>query len=409
MEAAAAGARVSLLESSGRLGLRKDLFPYLLSGRCTRGHLWATDADEVGRHGIEVSLGERVRAVDAKSKTAATLPQGRGETRRTYDSIVLATGSASLQEDRRGFSKPGVFVLLGLEEYTSLADSLPNVSRVGVVGRSAPLALIVAQELSKKVNVVLFLPSGALQRLPKGAAKRIVRAAAENDVELVERRADSVAGMRKVEAVLSGDSVYPCEAVAVIPGSAPLLPEVVCEKSSSGGAIVDSSMRTSSGGVLAAGDCAELRLGVGALPMRLRSSALAMGRVAGRNAAGGLAEARLSGLVCFEAFGVEVCSVGVGLEEGRAAGLDLLSVHDPREDDSIQISMVVERRSHKIHGVQAVGRGATSLSDQASMIVSFQLSLEDVAFLESSYLPLSGPDASPLCLTAGRLLDRLRG
>jgi NADPH-dependent 2,4-dienoyl-CoA reductase/sulfur reductase-like enzyme len=195
------------------------------------------------------------------------------------------------------------------------------------------------------------------------------------------------------------------------------MPEVDCAMGGQGGAVVDGSMRTSTDGVFAAGDCAELRVGTGSVPFRLRSSALVMGRTAGRNAVGGgLAEAGLAGSLALDVFGTELCTAGMGAAEGRALGLDLIEMEDDGAAGSdatpegvFRASMVFERGSHRIYGVEVSGTGALSLSSYLSAVVSSRSRLEDVFYQESLYLPLLDEDASPICLTAGKFLARLRG
>ena len=408
VEAARAGAKVSLLESSGRLAPNRGLLPYLLSGRCSADDVWTSDPDELSDgFGIEVGLGQRVRGIDAGSKTVKTAGAPRGHESRGYDALVMATGASCLAEQVKGISKPGVHVMNDPEDYLSLARSVPDLSHVAVLCSSAPLGLVTAQELSAGVKSTLFLP-GALGRFSPGIGRRIAESAAAHGVEVVDAGVQAIVGMKRVEAVISRDVVRACDAVVVLPRSAPSLPDVDCRRGTHGGAIVDRSMRSSSRGLFAAGDCAELRLGTGSVPMRYQSSAKVMGETAGRNAAGGgLAEAGLSGSLALEVFGTQLCVAGLDIAEGRAIGLEL----DQMEDDggSFRTSMAFERGSHRVFGVQAEGEGALSLSVYISAVVSSHATLEQVAHLESPLPPLSDGRAPPIRLTAGRFLSRLRG
>jgi NADPH-dependent 2,4-dienoyl-CoA reductase/sulfur reductase-like enzyme len=418
VEAASSGAEVQLLESSDRLAPNRSLLPYLLSGRCTPEEIWSNDPDELSeKFEIEVSLGQQVRSVDEGAKSLQTTASGGGRTRHPFDSLVIATGSSLIPEEVKGTSKPGVFQMDAPEDYLAVARSVPKLSRIAVVGTSAPLALVVAQELSVAVKVTLFLSAGAFNRLSPCVRKRVTEAAASHGVEVVDGGVRTIVGMNRVEAVISRDGVRPCDAVAILPRSSPSLPDVGCQTGINGGAIVDRSMRTSSKGVFAAGDCAELRLGTGSIPLRLHSSALVMGRTAGGNAArGGLAEAGLAGSFALDVFGTEVCMAGIDVTEGRAVGLGLIEMEDEDEantdggtsEGAFRASMVFERDSHRVYGIQAAGRGALSLSGYVSAIVSSHASLEEIFHQESPYRPLSDKGSSPICLTAGRFLERVR-
>ncbi len=419
VEASGSGAEVRLVESSERLAPNRSLLPYLLSGRCSPDDIWSSDPDELSKKfDIEVSLRQHIQSVDAGARSVQTAGFGSVRERYPFDALILATGSSSLPDDVKGVSKPGVFVLEAPEDYISLARSMPNLSKVALVGPSAPLALVAAQELSAAVKVTLFLSAGAIGRFSPGIRKRVTAAAASHGVEVVDGGVQTIVGMNRVEAVISRDGVRPFDAVAILPRGSPSLPDIGCQKGSHGGAIVDRSMRTSSSGVFAAGDCAELRLGTGSIPLRLHSSALVMGRTAGRNAAGGgLAEAGLAGSFAFNAFGTEVCVAGIDVPEGRMVGLDLAEMEDEEErggggeasEGVFVASMVFERDSHRVYGVQAAGAGSLSLSSYISAVVASHSRLEDILYQESPYLPLLEEEASPICLTAGRFLTRLRG
>jgi NADPH-dependent 2,4-dienoyl-CoA reductase/sulfur reductase-like enzyme len=419
VEAATSGAEVRLFEASDRLAPNRSLLPYLLSGRCSQDDIWSNNPDELSeKFDIEVSFGQRISSVDAGAKYVRTAGFGHNSERHSFDSLVIATGSSCLPDEVKGISKPGVFVLEAPKDYLALARTIPNLSRVALVGPSAPLAFVAAEELSAAVKVTLFLSAGALDRFSPGLRKRVAAAAASHGVEIVDGGVQAVAGVKRVEAVISRDGVRPCDAVAILPRGSPSLPEVGCQKGSHGGAIVDRSMRTSSRGVFAAGDCAELRLGTGSVPLRLQSSALVMGKTAGRNAAGGgSTEAGLAGSFALEIFGTEVCVAGIDVTEGRAVGLDLIEMDDDEEiggdgassERVLLVSMIFETDSHRVYGIQAAGAGSLSLSSYISSVVSSHARLEEIHYLESPYLPTQDRETSPICLTAGRFLTRLRG
>jgi pyruvate/2-oxoglutarate dehydrogenase complex dihydrolipoamide dehydrogenase (E3) component len=227
---------------------------------------------------------------------------------------------------------------------------------------------------------------------------------------------DAIVGTRRVEAVISAGMVYPCDGVVVLPRSSPLLPEVDCLLGDHGGVLVDRSMRTSSKDIFAAGDCAELRLGSASLPSRLHSSSRVMGEVAGLNAAGGTARADLAGSMALDVFGVQVCAAGIDVEEGVRAGLDVARADSEDEGGrgdgvlaaDIYASVVYDRSTRRVHGIQVAGPGALSLSEYASLAVSSGAGLEALAYHESPYLPNFNEDKSPIALTASKVLARVQ-
>jgi CoA-dependent NAD(P)H sulfur oxidoreductase len=417
VEASRLGAEVVLLEASDRLPPNRSLLPYLLSGRLSPQEVVTTDSDELPRSfGIHVELEHGVKRIDLAARSVQSARPGRNRIR--YDALVIATGSSYLPEERKGISKKEVFVLKSPEDYLSLRSSIPKLSRVAVTAPSAPLALVIAQELSTAVKVTLFLSAGTLERFSPRIGGLMKAAATACGIEVVYSDAKAIVGMKHVEGVIAQGVVHPCDAVAVIPRSVASLPEIDLQMGRYGGAIVDASMRTSSKGIFAAGDCAEVRLGSGSLPFRLHSSALVMGRTAGRNAVGGApVEAGLSGSVSFAVFGTELTMAGIGVSEGRAIGLDLMEMEDEGEsltgassgDRALCLSMTFEKETHRVYGIQAAGKGALALSSYLTTAVSSHLRLEDLAYQESPYVPPIDTGTFPICLTAGRFITRLRG
>jgi NADPH-dependent 2,4-dienoyl-CoA reductase/sulfur reductase-like enzyme len=408
--ASRSGVDVTLVEGSGSLGLNQAMFPYVLSGECPSEKLLLTDAPRLSKDfGVEVRLNVRVLSVDPQSHTART-----GDGRLSFDSLVLATGSRYLGDRVKGMSKQGVFLMRSLDDYLALSRSRGNLSHVAIMG-SAPLSLIVAQVLSRGSKARAFLGARGLRRFSPGVERMVAQAASARGVELLNTDIDAIVGTGRVEAVISAGRVYPCDGVVVLPGSSPLLPQVDCLVGDHGGVLVDRSMRASSKDIFAAGDCAELRLGSTSLPSRLHSSSRLMGEVAGLNAAGRAVRANLAGSMALDLFGVEVCTAGINLEEGVRAGLDVARAdsEDERRDclfggGDVCTSIVYSRSTRRVHGMQAAGPGALSLSEYASLAVSSGAVLEDLAYHESPYLPNINKDISPIALTAGKALAQVQ-
>jgi len=131
-----------------------------------------------------------------------------------------------------------------------------------------------------------------------------------------------------------------------------------------------------------------------------QSAARAMGRVAGANAAGGSAVARLACAVSHTFFGYEVCYGGLGPAEGTRLGIRLLEVSTPARGDGLFCSLFFDRASTEIRGMQVAGPGASSYEDAISLIISNGMTLPDLAYQESSFGPLSPTDLSPIALAA---------
>jgi NADPH-dependent 2,4-dienoyl-CoA reductase/sulfur reductase-like enzyme len=404
VSASKGGADVVLAEGSACLAPNKSLLPLLLSGEVTPAQVRVADPEDLrARFGIEVRLGDQVGSFHTSSGVARTRLGRIG-----FDRAIIATGSRSVLDDVRGATKRGVFTLRSLEDYLALRSALGTVSSIAISG---PLlqSLVLAQTLSRAARVSVFVGGGTLQRFTQRFLGAVSESASSAGATVLFQPMDAIVGVDRVEAVMSAGEVHACDGAVILPRSLPFLPPVDCVKGDHGGAVVDESMRTTNLRVFAAGDCAEIMCGSASLPTRLHSSSLAMGEVAGVNAAGGAARASISRCLALELFGVEVCVAGLDADGARRAGLDAVEFDASGEDGEPDTSLVYDRVTLRLYGVQLAGRGALALSDYVSLVVASGASLGDLAYQESPYLPSFNRGRSPISLTAGRALARARG
>lgn len=403
------GAKTILLESSKRVGLSTALLPLILSEGLREDDLLLPEAAGLAEAGVEVRTGRAARRVDYPRRTVELSPESGGGSV-GFDSLVICTGASAQPPLLRGVSKLGVFVLARPSDYSRLAAGLEGLGSFAVSG-PVPLALKVGEALaSRKKKVKVFCgKEGLASQFSRPVAEMIRRGARR--VSLVDEPLDSILGTDRVEAVTSEGSVSTCDAVVMVPRSAPAFPEVGCARGANGGLLVDDSMSTTLRGVFAAGDAAEIRFKSGSVPARLHSTGLMGGEVAGTNAAGGRATMAASWAVEQEYFGVEFCSAGLREEEARAMELDALSesvsVGAGRQRETL-VSMVYDAATHQVYGLQVAGWRASSMASAASLIVSLGLTVERLQHLESPFSPGSGHAISPIALTA-RKIRRLEG
>ncbi len=423
LAAAREGAETTLIESSKKVGVSKALLPLLLSGGLVEGDLVLPEAGLLTSEGVEVRAEERVVSAEREGRrilVSSDRGRGRGE---RFDSLVICTGATAQVPRLRGLSKQNVFLLKDASDYLRLSSALDGLGII-VLSGPVPLALKLGELLNARGKEVrIYLGEGGLSRqFSEPVAQMIRRGASARSgaqrVSLVEGGVDSILGVGKAEAIVSGGSVQTCDGVVIMPRRIPVVPVSGCERAPDGGVLVDASMRTSVEGVFAAGDSAELRFKSGSVPARLYSTSRTGGEVAGINAAGGNARASLSWAVEQEFFGVEFCSAGLREEEALALGLDGASEtgssacpdyrSGEKEERKISVSIVYDRSTHQVYGLQLAGWRASSFSNVASLIVSLGLTVDQIAHLESPYSPGLGYGSSPIGLTAGKIRGKER-
>ena len=406
LAASSRGAATTLFDPR-KAGASKALLPQLISDPWVREDALVM-AERLAEAGVELRA-ERVSAVAHEAKRILVGPPGHQEGSLAYDSLVICTGASSQAPQVKGVSKQGVFVLNEPADYLRLSASLDGLSRVAVSG-PVPLALKLGELVAARgPKVEVFCGKGGLDRQFSRPVADVLRRAAS--LSVVEGALESVLGVERAEAVVSGGSIHACDGVVIAPTSSPSYPAVDCQKGRGGGLLVDSSMRTSLPRVFAAGDAAEMRWRSGSVPARLFSTSLAGGEVAGANAAGGRELAAPSWAVEQTYFGLETCSAGLGEEDALAMGLDVgvaSTVSGDGRGKDVVVSMVYDASTHQVYGLKAAGWRASSLSSAASIIVSLGLHAEQLVHLESPYSPGRTYESSPIGLTASKIASGMR-
>jgi NADH oxidase (H2O2-forming) len=405
LAAAKAGASVTVIEGSGVLGLDQTTLPCALASDAAAEAVRMLDGRQLAREfGAEIRLKEKVLGIDTSALSVHTT-QGRLD----FERLVIATGSGIVPDELRGASKSGVFKLASTDDYLRLADMKRSLSHLCVMG-PVPLSLMVADSLSVSSKTKVFLGARGLRPFSPMIAERIAAAATDRGVSLLHESVDSIVGLQGVEAVISSGVVHQCEGVVMLPSRVPAVPRGSFELGEHAGILVDRRMRTSSEYVFAAGDCTEQRLGSSSIRSTLHSAARLMGDVAGKNAAGGSVWVRLSACMELRLFGLPLCAAGIGIDEGLRAGLDLLCTQSHRQtksqDSDMDVSLVFERSSRRIRGMQLAGADAHAYTALISQAISSGASLDDLAYGESAYLPKFNKDRSPIGLTALEALCR---
>jgi NADH oxidase (H2O2-forming) len=178
-------------------------------------------------------------------------------------------------------------------------------------------------------------------------------------------------------------------------------------------------MRTSADAVFACGDCVEVPLGVGNLPVQglSGSHAYAQGKVAGINAGGGAREYQpvyvpwgmVAGLwmIGGVAYGETVAkALGIPHVMGAAQGISRARYYPGVK--TIKVKLLAEPGTLRLIGAQMVGQeGIKERADFLAMAVKTGITLEDLAYMENVYSPPIGALNEPIALAAQNGLANL--
>jgi len=268
--------------------------PFFLSGETPdwRDLAHRTRAD-IEATGVRLLLDHHADRIDpGRRQVEVTAPDGRTLTL-GYDQLVVGTGAVPVRPPLPGIDLPGVHVLHTMGDSFAVAALLAREPRSAVIVGAGYIGTEMAGALTHRgvdVTLVEQLPSVLSTVDPElGAdaaaelARHGVTIATATTVERIvaeggRLRVDGTGGFAAAaDLVLVAVGVRPDTALARTAG---------VELGVRGAVRVDRHMRTSVGGVLAAGDCAETwhRLLEAAAYLPLGTTAHKQGRAAGENA-----------------------------------------------------------------------------------------------------------------------------
>jgi NADPH-dependent 2,4-dienoyl-CoA reductase/sulfur reductase-like enzyme/rhodanese-related sulfurtransferase len=188
-----------------------------------------------------------------------------------------------------------------------------------------------------------------------------------------------------------------------------------------GGIKVDAGMRTSDPDIYAAGDCAESTDLVTGKPcyVPMGSTANKQGRVAAINICGGQDEfpGVLGSTVC-RVFDFCVARTGLTEVAARQHGYEVTTVLVPESDrphymptaKALIIKLVVDTRTRKLLGAQAVGPGAgDKRMDVAAMAITAGMTVDQLSKVDLCYAPPYSPALDNIITAANVARNKLDG
>jgi len=384
--------------------------PHLLAGRIASASELVPNSPErfAKERGVRVLAERRAVALDTAARLVVVRDRQGEERELRYSSLVLATGSGAVRP-----ASGAVFTLRTIAETERLRDAADAArgARAAVLG-AGYIGLEAAEALRRRGLDVTVVEREALPcpGLEDEARRLLLDELTRSGVEFQGRTEVTTGIVRGADIVVAALGARPEVELARSSG---------LEIGESGAIRTDERCETSTSGVFAAGDCAEVLFRPSGERRRVPLATVAnrTGRVAGANAVGGSERYRGSvGALVFGLFGLEVGRVGLSSAEAEALGrpVHVATVVSRTRASAMPgsapllVSVVVDHSSGRIVGANTVGAdGAALRLNLLAAAIDAGDRAADLADRELAYAPPFGPLTDPVTL-ACRIADRER-
>jgi NADPH-dependent 2,4-dienoyl-CoA reductase/sulfur reductase-like enzyme/rhodanese-related sulfurtransferase len=348
-----------------------------------------------------------------------------------YDDLVLATGATPFRLPIPGNDLPRVYTVANLHQ----AEQIKNLMKMGQVGKAVvigagAIGVEIAEALTDLWGVETTLIEQARHVLPMALDDNIARIVTKELEKsgvtvLLQERVQKIEQEKEgsEHIVYTGNGKITCDLVVLATGARPnasLAAEAGLSIGRSGGIIVDNRLRTSDPHIYAGGDCVELTnlVSGGKTPMQLGSLANRQGRIIATNIDGGCSQFKGTvGTFCMKVFELGVATAGLTAEKAIEAGYDPISATVSQADHAhfypnselIYMTLIADRKSRKILGVQATGKNGNAVKarvDSIAVLLEHGIDVDDVCSLETGYAPPFS-SAMDVVNNAGNTLDNI--
>lgn len=347
-----------------------------------------------------------------------------------YDKLVIATGAYPIIPKIKNVTLKNVFTLRTLEDGISLRNKLRESTKAVIVGGGyiglelleAFVANNVSTTLIEHNPTIMPALDSEIAKLVQDYAlslkpdlthiinnDRVVEIIGEEEVRAIKTELGQII---ETDLVLLSVGVKPAVELAVAAG---------IELGATGAIKVNSRMQTNIPDIYACGDCIEevyiMTLTPAWIP--LGSTANKEGRCAAINLAGGIDDFEgVLGSSVTKYFNLTISMTGFTEKTARQMGFDVISVTITKRDkagympevENVTLKLVVDRRSHKLLGGQAIGCGdADKRINTLSTALLKQMTVEELAGADITYSPAFSTSIDPLISAARLVIDKLKG
>ena len=329
-------------------------------------NLFYTKREDFEAKGAKISMETTVERIDFEKKEVYCLTNAGESLIESYDTLILATGSAPISPKVPGRDLENIHFLKRFQDGQAVDQILDKneVKNVAVIG-AGYIGVEIAEAAKRRgKNVLLF---DAMERsLPsyydKWFTDDMDNTLSEHGIELhFGEVATEYKGNGKVEAIVTDKGEYSVDlvinAIGFIPNNE--LGKDHLELFKNGAYLVDRHQQTSDPAVYAVGDCATIFSNAlqDTTYIALATNAVRSGIVAGYNVGGvGLESTGVQGSNGISIFGLHMVSTGLSVEAAAKNGItvkytDFEDLQRPgfmKENAMVKIRIVYEESSRRV-------------------------------------------------------------
>ena len=375
------------------------------------------------RFDIDIHIGHEVLTIDASKKELQVKNLKTGVVFYDhYDTLVLATGAASLKPNIEGRDSEHVFFLRNIISADEIKEYIKGHRPVSaVIVGSGFIGMEVAENLIK-LGIQVAVVEAVEQVMPSYDPEMSLRIKNEllaNQVQVFTGEKVVKIDAQEKTVVTNVGRVLPADLVIISAGVKPavnIAQHAGVELGTTGAIKVNYQMETSIKGIYAVGDCAESYFLMDGTPCYrpMGSTANKTGRIAGDVITGGSLSFRgILGTGIVKIFNLTCGQTGYTEREAKKAGYDVEVIHNikPNQTEYFEgssemvIKAVADRRTEKLLGVQIIGKkGVDKRIDVFATAITFGAKAGDLAHLDLAYAPPFSTTKDPVMYT-GMILD----
>ncbi|MGA9406928.1 MAG: FAD-dependent oxidoreductase [Bacteroidota bacterium] len=410
-------AEITILEKGRYVSFANCGLPYFISKDIQRRSslLLQTPEGFFSRYRVDVKV--NTEAVEIKRDRKVVVARtSSGDEEIPYDKLLLAQGGSPVVPGLPGITDDHVFKLW----------TIPDMDRIhAFIEKEKPLRAVIAGggfiglEMAEALHargIVVTIVELALQVMILMDAEfgAMIKSGLEEQGIQVKTRV-GLSEIRSTSVLLSDGSVLDADMVLLSVG---VRPELTLAKSAgleigtSGGLVVDETMRTNDSDIYGAGDMVEIINKVHGKKVRipLAGPANRQGRIAATNMLGRRMVYRGAlGTSVVKVFDSTAASTGLSEKAAREAGFDV-GVSYVFKDNHVAyypggkplaLKLVYDNKTAKLLGGQAYGEaGVEKRIDVLATVLQGNMTLEDLSELDLAYAPPYNSANDPLNLAA---------